>query len=248
MGGDGNGGGGNGGPARRVTTVAYACLALLADGPLTASQIVSGMERLGIRLFWPRAASRVYEEPRRLCEQGFAQVVGPRASGRGTVYEITEEGRRALRGWLDQPGLPPSIEYEALLKVHCGDHGSTAQLLAQLEAVKDHVVRGFVRLMGIAATVGTEGPRNPGAARIRAMVFQYSAWDVTMRARWVIDAERYVRGWDGDEPDDGELAELRQWFLARSAELAVGLEQFGAGEGPQDTATLPSTPVRRSRR
>lgn len=227
------------GAARRVNTVSYACLALLADGPLTASQIVAGMERLGIRVFWPRAASRVYEEPRRLCDLAFAEVVGPTTRGRGTTYAITDAGREALRDWLDEPGLPPSIEYEALLKVHCGGHGTVDQLLGQLDAVKDHVVRGLVRLMGFATTVGTEGYRNPGAARIRAMVFEYSTREVIMRARWVIDAERYVRSWPDGPPEDDELSALQQWYLGRSAELAGALERFRKGDEPAEPSRLP---------
>jgi DNA-binding PadR family transcriptional regulator len=47
--------------------------------------------------FWPRAESKLYEEPKKLVARGLAtasiRTVGKRTS---TVYEITEAGREAL--------------------------------------------------------------------------------------------------------------------------------------------------------
>lgn len=59
--------------------------------------------------------------------------------GRGsrprTVYAITEDGREALRRWLDRPGASPKLEFEALLQVAFADQGSKEQLVTLLEAI-----------------------------------------------------------------------------------------------------------------
>lgn len=60
---------------------------------------------------WPRAQSKLYEEPKKLVEQGLAEArsepVGQRPR---TVYAITPEGRRALAAWLREPGTGPVLE------------------------------------------------------------------------------------------------------------------------------------------
>jgi len=52
------------------------------------------------------------------------------------VYELTHQGRRALADWVDVPGDPPSLEFEALLKVAFADHGSLEGLRANLAAIR----------------------------------------------------------------------------------------------------------------
>ncbi|MEZ5168255.1 MAG: PadR family transcriptional regulator [Acidimicrobiales bacterium] len=80
------------------TTTSFAVLALLAVRPWTAYELAQQMER-SVATMWPRAASVVYEEPKRLVGRGLAsarkQYTGRRAS---TEYTITDAGRAALAG------------------------------------------------------------------------------------------------------------------------------------------------------
>jgi len=95
------------GDGAELTTTSYALLSLLAVQPFTTYELARQMER-SLRDVWPRAESVIYEEPKRLAARGYATATVQRAGGRrSTRYSITAKGRRALRGWLDQPGRGP---------------------------------------------------------------------------------------------------------------------------------------------
>ena len=74
---------------------------------------------------WPRAQSKLYEEPKKLVAQGLAcaaeEQVGQRPR---TVYTITSRGRRALAAWLRDPGAGPVLEFEQLLKIFFAENGT----------------------------------------------------------------------------------------------------------------------------
>ena len=71
--------------------------------------------------FWPRARSKLYEEPKKLVAQGLAEATAG-AHGRRprTVYSITPAGRRALAAWLAagqrRPGLRVRAHPQGLLR------------------------------------------------------------------------------------------------------------------------------------
>src|SRR6266581_1776673 len=79
----------------------------------------------GRRRIWPRAQSKLCEEPKKLVAHGYARAaddsVGRR---RRTRYTITAKGRRALAAWLRIPGDGPILEFEQLLKISFADSGS----------------------------------------------------------------------------------------------------------------------------
>src|SRR5207247_7591166 len=79
-----------------LTTTSYAILGLLAVKPWTTHELVQQVDR-SLRRMWPRAQSKLYEEPKKLVAHGFARAaddsVGRR---RRTRYTITAKGRRAL--------------------------------------------------------------------------------------------------------------------------------------------------------
>jgi DNA-binding PadR family transcriptional regulator len=97
-----------------LTSTSYAVLALLALQPWTTYQLAKQMER-SLGWIWPRAVSRLYEEPKKLVAAGLAssrtEATGRR---RSTVYSITPAGREALAAWLAEPGAGPLLECEAL--------------------------------------------------------------------------------------------------------------------------------------
>ena len=74
--------------------------------------------------FWPRAASMIYEEPKKLVTDGLAtSQVTFTGKRRSTVYEITDAGRASLRDWLDTPAAGMRVEFETMLKVAFADAG-----------------------------------------------------------------------------------------------------------------------------
>ena len=122
--------------AAELTPTSYALLGLLALKPWTTYELTQQMQR-GLGQFWPRAESKLYEEPKKLVDQDLAratrETVGKRPR---TVYSITPAGRRALRAWIPVPGAGPVLEFEDLIKVFFAEHGSKEDLLAVLERVR----------------------------------------------------------------------------------------------------------------
>ena len=87
-----------------LTTTSYAILGLLAIKPWSTYELTQQMDR-SLGRIWPRAESKLYEEPKKLVSHGLARSErryrGKRAS---TVYEITPAGRRALADWVRSTG------------------------------------------------------------------------------------------------------------------------------------------------
>lgn len=120
-----------------LTTTSYAVLALLALQPWTSYQLATQTRR-SLGWIWPRAISRLYDEPKKLVAAGLASS-RPGATGRrrSTVYAITEDGRLALAAWLAAPGAGITLECEALVKIAYADQGSREGLLANLDALAE---------------------------------------------------------------------------------------------------------------
>jgi PadR family transcriptional regulator AphA len=120
-----------------LTTTSYAILGLLAIRPWSTYELAQQV-KVSLNYFWPRTERQLYEQPKALVAAGLAsakrEYVGRRPR---TVYKITAKGRRALRQWLAQPGGPPQLEWEAMVKVFFAENADKDQLLAHLRDVRD---------------------------------------------------------------------------------------------------------------
>jgi PadR family transcriptional regulator, regulatory protein AphA len=120
-----------------LTTTSYAVLGLLAIQSWSTYELTRQMDR-SLGRVWPRAVSKLYEEPKKLVVHGLARAskepVGRRSR---TVYSITPKGRRALAAWLQHPGDGPVLEFEQLLKVFYSENGTKSDLLATLAATRE---------------------------------------------------------------------------------------------------------------
>lgn len=120
-----------------LTTTSYAILGLLALRPWTTYELAKQMERTLNRM-WPRARSKLYEEPKKLQAHGLAtasrQHVGRRPR---TVYAITAKGRRALTKWLQTPGQGPSLEFEQLIQLFFADQGTKQDAARTIRAAAE---------------------------------------------------------------------------------------------------------------
>ena len=66
--------------ARSLTSTSYAILGLLSLRPWTTYELAQQMQR-ALGQFWPRAESKLYEEPKKLVEHGLATATAePSAS------------------------------------------------------------------------------------------------------------------------------------------------------------------------
>jgi PadR family transcriptional regulator, regulatory protein AphA len=119
-----------------LTTTSYAVLGLLAVRPWSSYELTQQMDR-SLGRVWPRAVSKLYDEPKKLASHGLARSAIQQTGRRTrTVYTITAKGRRALAEWLGEPGEGPVLEFEQLLKVFFADNGTKADLLATLAAAQ----------------------------------------------------------------------------------------------------------------
>jgi DNA-binding PadR family transcriptional regulator len=119
-----------------VTSTSYSILGLLAIKPYTTYELARQMERT-YNQWWPRARSKIYEEPKTLVAHGLATAVKDRVGKRPrTTYTITAKGRRALAAWLKIPGDGPTLEFEQLTKIFLADQGTKADALATLDAAR----------------------------------------------------------------------------------------------------------------
>ncbi|HVE64449.1 MAG TPA: PadR family transcriptional regulator [Mycobacteriales bacterium] len=119
-----------------LTTTSYAILGLLALRSWTTYELAQQMER-ALGMFWPRARSKLYEEPKKLVVAGLAKAATEHVGRRPrTVYTITAKGRRVLAAWTPTPGAGPVLEYEQLVKVFFAEHGTKQDLLATIDSAR----------------------------------------------------------------------------------------------------------------
>ena len=191
----------------RLTTTSYAVLGLLAITSWTTYELTQQMQR-SLARFWPRAVSKLYDEPGKLTEHGLAtrreEQVGQRARSR---YEITADGRRELAEWLAQPSRDPVLEAEFLIKVFLAEHGTKQDLLATLQAVRGWAAQQALQDADIAEGYLTgSGPfpeRVPQLVLVGAyladfaeMTGRWAGWAIDMVEQWPEDATQRQPAWE----------------------------------------------------
>jgi DNA-binding PadR family transcriptional regulator len=126
-----------------LSTTSYAVLGLLSLRSWTGYELVQQMQRSLVHA-WPKEDSVLYEEPRRLVARGLATAHKERDGRRvRNRYEITDEGRRALRAWLAEPSNPPRFEAEPMLRLIFADQGEVSDALAAVNALRDWAATRF---------------------------------------------------------------------------------------------------------
>jgi PadR family transcriptional regulator AphA len=195
-----------------LTTTSHAILGLLAIRPWSTYELTRQMDR-SLGRMWPRAQSKLYEEPKKLVSLGLATAtVEPVGNRPRTVYAITDEGRRALSEWLEQPGAGPVLEFEQLLKLSFAEHGTRADARQTVAAARQWAVeRNDENLSAAAQYAGGEGPFQERAAQ--AMLAGAFFTDFyAMVARWADWASGQIESWPENparaEPDPAALNEI----------------------------------------
>src|SRR6476660_1753416 len=119
-----------------TTTTGHALLGLIALRPRWSTYELAGQVTRSLRLLWPRAESRVYDEAKALVRRGLLQAA---SEGKGrrprTVYTISETGRAELAGWLASPVGATRLQSDALLRVLLGRLGTKAELLEAINQI-----------------------------------------------------------------------------------------------------------------
>ena len=127
---------------KKLTPTSYALLGLLDRKPWSAYELNTHMQTSVLRAFWPRAASHVYSEPKKLVDLKLVSASQAQRNGRGrTVYTILPEGRRALKEWLGAPTESYfTMSHEAMLKFLYAASASREVLEENLDAIEKSMV------------------------------------------------------------------------------------------------------------
>ena len=184
--------------SRVLSTTTYGVLGLLAVRPYSTYELAKAMG-LSVGRVWPRAESKLFEEPKKLVEHGYAKAREEKVGLRPrTVYSITPRGRRALAAWLARPGDGPALEFEGLVKLMFADHGSRADALETIARAKAWAVEmntdNIAAAERFAAGEGRYEERRATTLLVGAFLTDFYA----LVAHWADWAAVEVEGW----PDD----------------------------------------------
>lgn len=201
----------------QLTTTSYAILGLLGIQPWTTYELAQQMER-SLKNFWPRAQSRIYEEPKRLEALGLARGTRDHVGRRPrTTYEITDEGRRALQEWLAEPGGGPSLELEALLKVFYGEQATKRDVLANIDAIARWAERHNQENVAFARLFRDSDGPFPERLAVIVLTGKFMTDFADMLDAWATWAADTVAAW----PEDIASAEPDRDVLESVASRAV---------------------------
>jgi PadR family transcriptional regulator AphA len=188
---------------KQLTPTSSTILGLLSIQPFTTYELAQQMDRT-VSWFWPRAASMVYEESKKLVTAGLASsqasFTGKR---RSTVYEITDAGRTALRHWLDISAAGMRMEFEAMIKVAFADAGDVNQLRSAVREIRADAEARLAEILDRSTQYATTGGPFPDRLPVVAitgklLMGQYEA--VVQWARW---ADEAIGEWTGVTPATG---------------------------------------------
>jgi PadR family transcriptional regulator AphA len=213
---------------RALTTTSYAILGLLAIRPWTTHELVQQVDR-SLRRFWPRAQSKLYEEPKKLVAHQLARAVDDPVGRRPrTRYSITPKGRRALAAWLEEPGAGPELEFEQLVKIHFADSGTKADVVACLEATRAWVLEQNEESLSAGRAYLEGRGLFPERAALNLLGGRFLTEFYATVARWVVWASEVVDSW----PDDVRQAEYETEAARATVALAESIEELLSARRP----------------
>ena len=202
-----------------LTTTTYSILGLLAVKSWTTHELVQQVDRF-LRRIWPRAQSRLYEEPKKLVAHGFAKAEDdPVGKRRRTRYTITPKGRKALARWLQQPGDGPIVEFEQLVKISFSDSGTKQGVLDNLAATQAWVVAQNEESLAVGRSYAAGEGLFPERAAINQLTGRFLTDFYVMVANWADWAIGVVEDW----PDDPRKATVDLAAQAESLRRAESI-------------------------
>ena len=182
---------------RQLSPTSVAILGLLSIQPFTTYELAQQMERT-LSWFWPRAASMIYEEPKKLVTAGLAtSQITFTGKRRSIVYQITDAGRAALRDWLDTPAAGMRMEFEAMIKVAFADAGDTDQLHAALGEIRADAEARVAEILSRSEDYANTGVPFPDRLTIVAITGKLLMGQYEAAVRWARWAEDAIAEWTG---------------------------------------------------
>jgi PadR family transcriptional regulator, regulatory protein AphA len=186
---------------RKLTATSYAILGLLGLRSWSAYELTKQVRR-SLHFCWPRAETRLYQEPKNLVEHGLVKATTTVNGRRSrTEYAITAKGRKALRAWLGEPSAPPRLESEDLL-------ATLAELEEQALALRRQAVeQGAEYLAGTAPF--------PERIHILGLVGRFTLDHTALVAEWARWARAEVERWPAVDAAEVSPEVVRTFEAAR---------------------------------
>jgi DNA-binding PadR family transcriptional regulator len=211
----------------KISTTGYSILAMLTRGPVSTYELAQRMKLSFLRAIWPRADSRIYEEPKRLVSEGLASSTSePSEGGRPrTVYRLTRKGRAALLKWVREPNARFRYRSEALLKVgfaHLGSREDLRRNIADLRAEALEDARIYLEVAEQA--IATASPASD-RAHLAALVDEFILEIIEARLHWARFAEEFSRTWSEPSGNEATAEQARVWWKATAERLRELIEE-----------------------
>ncbi len=185
--------------ASRMTTSAYAVLALLDLKPWTGYELTQQAQR-SLRYAWPKSERLLYSEPKKLVERGYATTYQEKSGNRTrNVYEITPAGRKALEEWTSSPTESPRFEVEALLRLLFADHGSKEDLHRALGELESDIGEHHQAIMELMASYLDGGHPFPHRTHLSVLFATFQIEMFRTIERWVEFARDEIEEWPTTE-------------------------------------------------
>jgi PadR family transcriptional regulator, regulatory protein AphA len=173
--------------SRELTPLSCVVLALVGRDGAAPHDLVR-MARGGQRLYYAGAASKIYEQPKRLERLGYLRSEKrPGKTRQRTHYTLTDKGLAALREWLGRPSAFPRIQGEAVARVLASD------LAEDERAVVDSLQALRAEIAELAAGIDEDERRAPSIPhRERQLKLVRSLGTRLLQAHldWIDEVER----------------------------------------------------------
>lgn len=205
-----------------MSTSSYAILALLNLRAWTGYELTNQAQR-SLRYAWPKSERLLYAEPKKLVELGYATTHKEHVGNRTrNVYQITDRGRAALKGWAQTRTQPPHIEIEALLRLLFADHGDLDDLRGVLDELEDDVTERHEAVAALMASYLDGGHPFPQRTHLSVLFATFQIEMFTSIERWIEFTRTEIDQW----PATGDVG-----MTERIRELTRSLAD---GESPID--------------
>jgi DNA-binding PadR family transcriptional regulator len=194
---------------KKLSPTSYALLGLLARKPWSAYELNAHMQYSVLNAFWPRAASGVYTEPKKLVANKLARAKEEERNGRTrTVYTITAAGRKELSNWLASPTESwVSMSFEAMLKFLYSESGDLQTLNDTIDSIEEAALnQARAVLQGVKPIVESAAEDSAGMP-YNGMALNFLA-DVTQaQVNWAREVRVALKKFEDTSPGDAAREE-----------------------------------------
>jgi DNA-binding PadR family transcriptional regulator len=179
----------------KTSTTAHALVGLLAIRSWTAYELAQQMRR-ALRWAWPRSEANIYGEIKRLVPQGLARSVPERNRGRTRArYQITDDGRAAVKEWLGTDPAPVQVQFETLLRVFLADQAGLDELRNAIAATRRQTVEAIAEGLPIVADYAGDEPPFPARAHLNVLFIHFTADFLRLVLDWCAEADAEIQTW-----------------------------------------------------